>query len=140
MAGRTYRYFKGTPQFAFGYGLSYTKFNYGQAKLDKAEIGFGETATITIPVTNVGKRDGQEVVQVYLRRVGDTEGPSKALRGFSRVDIAKGTTAQVEIPLTYSSFEWFDTTTNTMRPIPGEYELLYGGSSDTLTPLTITVK
>jgi beta-glucosidase len=42
--------------------------------------------------------------------------------------------------LTYSSFEWFDTTTNTMRPIPGEYELLYGGSSDTLTPLTITVK
>lgn len=140
MAGRTYRYFKGTPQFAFGYGLSYTKFNYGQATLDKSEIGFGETATITIPVSNVGKRDGEEVVQVYLRRVGDTEGPAKALRGFSRVNIAKGETAKVEIPMAYSNFEWFDTTTNTMRSIPGEYQLLYGGSSDALNAVTISVK
>jgi beta-glucosidase len=140
MAGRTYRYFKGTPQFAFGYGLSYTKFNYGQATLDKSEIGFGETATITIPVSNVGKRDGEEVVQVYLRRVGDTEGPAKALRGFSRVNIAKGETAKVEIPMAYSNFEWFDTTTNTMRSIPGEYQLLYGGSSDALNAVTISIK
>jgi beta-glucosidase len=140
MAGRTYRYFKGQPQFAFGYGLSYTKFKYGQASLDKSEIGFGETVTMTIPVSNIGKRDGEEVVQVYLRRVGDTEGPSKTLRGYSRVNIAKGGTAQVEIPLDYHSFDWFDTTTNTMRPIPGSYELLYGGASDNLTPITITVK
>lgn len=66
MTGRTYRYFKGDPLFPFGYGLSYTTFNYDNIKLDQT-IKVGETAKMVIPVTNAGNRDGEEVVQVYLK-------------------------------------------------------------------------
>lgn len=142
MTGRTYRYMKESPLFPFGYGLSYTTFQYGDATLSAAAIGYGDKVTLNIPVSNIGKRDGEEVVQVYVRRPGDKEGPSHALRAFRRVAIAKGQTSQVEIPLMKEDFEWFDTNTNTMRPIEGEYELLYGGSSDmnNLKSVAITVQ
>ena len=142
MKGRTYRYMTEAPLFPFGYGLSYTTFQYGNAALSAPTIGYGEKVTLTIPVSNIGKKDGEEVVQVYVRRPGDTEGPSHALRAFKRVAIAKGQVSQVEIPLLKEDFEWFDTNTNTMRPIEGEYELLYGGSSDMnhLKSVNITIK
>lgn len=142
MKGRTYRYMTEAPLFPFGYGLSYTTFQYGNAALSAPTIGYGEKVTLTIPVSNIGKKDGEEVVQVYVRRPGDTEAPSHALRAFKRVAIAKGQASQVEIPLLKEDFEWFDTNTNTMRPIEGEYELLYGGSSDLnhLKSVSITVK
>lgn len=142
MKGRTYRYMTEAPLFPFGYGLSYTTFQYANAALSATTIGYGEKVTLTIPVSNIGKKDGEEVVQVYVRRPGDTEGPSHALRAFKRVAIAKGQASQVEIPLLKEDFEWFDTNTNTMRPIEGEYELLYGGSSDMnhLKSVSITIK
>lgn len=86
MTGRTYRYFKGDPLFPFGYGLSYTTFNYGNIKLEQT-IKVGETAKIIVPVTNTGNRDGEEVVQVYLKKQEDAEGPVKTLRAFKRVQI-----------------------------------------------------
>lgn len=142
MTGRTYRYMKESPLFPFGYGLSYTTFQYGDATLSASTIGYDDKVTLNIPVSNVGKKDGEEVVQVYVRRSGDAEGPSHALRAFKRIAIGKGQTNQVEIPLMKEDFEWFDTNTNTMRPIEGEYELLYGSSSDmnNLKSVTITVK
>ena len=84
----------------------------------------------TIPVSNVGQRDGEEVVQVYLGRPGDKEGPRYTLRAFKRVHIPAGKTESVAIPLTGVNFEWFDVESNTMRPLEGTYELLYGGTSD----------
>ncbi|HPB04035.1 MAG TPA: fibronectin type III-like domain-contianing protein, partial [Bacteroidaceae bacterium] len=84
--------------------------------------------------------DGQEVVQVYLRRPGDKEGPSHALRAFKRVEIAKGQTVPVEFELTPESFEWFDTDHDQMLLIPGKYELLYGSSSDMDQLKKISVK
>lgn len=142
LKGRTYRYFKGTPLFHFGHGLSYTNFEYGNARLSAPSIKAGETLTVTIPVSNIGARDGEEVVQVYLRRPGDKEGPSHALRGFKRVAIAKGNTTDVEIALSPEDFEWFDTETNTMRQLEGEYEILYGGTSDVnkLKKTSITIE
>ena len=106
MKGRTYRYFKGEPLFAFGYGLSYTDFEYGKAKLSARKLKKDTPLKITVPVKNAGKADGEEVVQIYLRRPNDSEGPLKALRGFKRVNIAKGKTANVEIELRYKDFEW----------------------------------
>lgn len=130
MKGRTYRYMQQEPLFPFGHGLSYTTFAYGEAQLDTDTIRNGETVTLTIPVSNAGQRDGDEIVQVYLKCPADKEGPRYTLRAFKRVHVQAGETKKVTIPLTYESFEWFDTATNTMRPLAGAYELLYGGSSE----------
>lgn len=130
MKGRTYRYMTEAPLFPFGYGLSYTTFAYGDAQLSSNEVKKGTPLSLVIPVSNTGKYDGEEVVQVYLRRPGDSEGPVQALRAFKRIPVKKGETQQVTIELDDESFEWFDPQTNTMRPLAGEYEVLYGGTSD----------
>ena len=121
MKGRTYRYFN-DPLFAFGYGLSYTNFEIGEAKMQGKE-------SITIPVTNVGNCAGTETVQVYIRNLSDAEGPLKSLRAFQRVDVKKGETVNVTLKLDEKSFEFWDPETNTMRTKPGKYEILYGNSS-----------
>ena len=139
MKGRTYRYFKGEPLFPFGYGLSYTTFKYGDASLSSAEIKAGDGCTLTVPVTNTGDRDGDEVVQVYLRRPADKEGPAKTLRDFRRVTLKKGETKEVTFSLNGDTFNWFDTGSNTVRPLEGEYEILYGGTSDTKALKTIRI-
>ena len=122
MKGRTYRYFEGTPLFPFGHGLSYTTFVYG-----KAEVKDG---CLLVPVTNTGRMDGDEVVQLYLNRPDDAGGPRKTLRAFKRVHIPAGATRTVSLPLTEETFNWWDTATNTVHPLKGSYKLLYGGSSD----------
>lgn len=129
MKGRTYRYMTEEPLFPFGYGLSYTCFSYGKAKLNQSKLHKGEKAILTIPVRNIGQQDGTEVVQVYISRPDDKEGPQKTLRAFQRVNIAKGKKQNVNIELPYDSFEWFDSTTNTMHPINGTYKIYYGSSS-----------
>lgn len=129
MKGRTYRYMTEKPLYPFGYGLSYSTFKYGKAKLRKD----GDKVYVTVKVKNKSKIDGQEVVQLYVSRPGDTEGPSHALRAFRRVSIPKGKTVKVEFELTPESFEWFDTNHNLMTTMPGQYEILYGNSSDLST-------
>ena len=130
MKGRTYRYLTDEALFPFGHGLSYTTFAYGQASISARNFTAEEGCTLTIPVSNTGERDGEEVVQVYLRRPDDPAGPVRTLRAFRRIAIQKGKTSQVSFHLDARSFEWFDTASNTMRPLKGEYEILYGGTSD----------
>ena len=83
MTGRTYRYMTQEPLFPFGHGLSYTSFCYGAVVLGSDNIKSGEKLRLNVPVTNTGKCDGEEVVQVYLKKNDDVEGPSKALRAFT---------------------------------------------------------
>jgi beta-glucosidase len=121
MRDRTYRYFKGEPLYPFGYGLSYTSFNISNPTY---------TANgITCTVKNTGKRQGTETIQVYIRRTADTEGPLKALRAYQRVTLRPGESREVTITLPRERFENWDATTNTMRVVPGEYELMVGTSS-----------
>ncbi len=129
MAGRTYRYFKGDPLFAFGYGLSYTTFKYGDMQLAASSIAVGETAKVIVPVTNTGSRDGEEVVQLYLKKQGDEEGPIKALRAFKHVKIPAGETVNVELELTPKQLEWWDTETNSMRTQQAVFDVMVGCSS-----------
>lgn len=129
MKNRTYRYFKENPLYAFGYGLSYTTFIVGDASINKSSLKYGDTLELNIPVSNTGKYDGEETIQLYLHKKGDAEGPIKTLRNFKKVFIPKETTKNITLPLPYNAFEWFDTNTNTMRPISGMYEILYGTSS-----------
>jgi len=130
MKGRTYR-FMSEALFPFGYGLSYTTFSIGNAKLNKTAMKAGESVELTIPVSNTGKHDGTEIVQVYVRRMNDTNGPLKTLRGFKRIDVAAGKTAQAVVTLSPASFEFFDRWGGKMIVAAGEYEVLYGNSSDT---------
>jgi beta-glucosidase len=124
MKGRTYRYFN-DPLFAFGYGLSYTTFEIGDAAIDGKDGNY----QVTIPVSNTGQKDGTEIVQLYIRDLADKEGPLKSLRGFQRVDVKAGQTAKATITLDKKSFEFWDASTNTMRTKSGQYEILYGSSS-----------
>ena len=128
MAGHTYRFFNGEPLFPFGYGLSYTTFKYGKIQL-KSSAQTGETVKITIPVTNTGSRNGEEVVQVYLKKQGEADGPVKTLRAFKRVYIPAGKTVKVELELTPKQLEWWDSATNTMRTMPNTFDVMVGGSS-----------
>ena len=121
MKGRTYRYFDGDPLFPFGYGLSYTTFEYGQARIGKGRL--------EIPVTNTGECDADEVVQLYVRRPADADGPLKTLRGFRRVSIPAGKTVTVAFPLSAETFLSWSPEAGDMVPAKGDWELLYGGSS-----------
>ncbi len=121
MSNRTYRYFKGQPLFPFGYGLSYTSFLMGKPKFKNGKI--------TVKVTNTGNVDGTEIVQVYMKNLADVNGPLKSLRGYSRVDLKAGETKMVSIPFERALFEGWDEGTNTMRVVPGKYELMVGSSS-----------
>lgn len=123
MANRTYRYFKGAPLFPFGYGLSYTTFKIGTPAYDAA------SGKITVKVSNTGKRSGVEIVQAYMRNTTDTAGPLKSLRGFARVSLNAGETKTVEIDFPRKSFEGWDVETNTMRVVPGRYDIMVGTSS-----------
>lgn len=131
MRERTYRYMSAEPLFQFGYGLSYTTFYIGDARISEKEIGKGESVELTIPVSNVGKRNGTEIVQVYVRKVNDPNGPLKTLRGFKRTDVAAGKTENAVINLPSSAFEFYNEKELTMTVTPGEYELWYGSSSST---------
>ena len=138
MNGRTYRYFQGEPLFPFGHGLSYTTFTYGDVQLP-ASAKDDETIKICVPVTNSGKMDGDETVQVYIKKQSDTEGPIKALRAFKRVHIPAGQTIQVELELTPKQLEWWDAETNTMRTQAGKFDIMIGGNSVDLQKQTITL-
>lgn len=142
MAGRTYRYMQDTPLFPFGYGLSYTTFSYDKVVLDKSEVTAGQTLKLTVPVTNTGKRDGEEVVQVYLKKQGDAEGPVKTLRAFKRVFIPAGQTTNIEFDLKDKELEWWDEQTNTVRVCSGTYDIMVGGSSEdeSLQQTLVTIK
>ena len=121
MTGRTYRYFKGQPLFPFGFGLSYTTFSTSKPVYKNGKV--------QVKVSNTGSRQGLETVQVYIRRVADTAGPFKTLRAYQQVLLAPGETKTISIALPRKSLEGWDAATNTMRVVPGKYEVMVGHSS-----------
>lgn len=130
MTGRTYRFMKERPLFPFGYGLSYTTFTYGAATFSKQTVDSEDNLSLVVPVSNTGSRDGEEVVQVYLSKVGDEAGPVKTLRAFKRVSVPAGKTVNVHITLSKKDLEWWNEGTHSIQFCPGEYQVWIGGSSD----------
>ncbi|MCI6559610.1 MAG: glycoside hydrolase family 3 C-terminal domain-containing protein [Prevotella sp.] len=134
MAGRTYRYMKEQPLFCFGYGLSYTTFEFGTPKYN------AKKGVVTVEVTNTGKRDGDEVVQVYIKRIADTEGPNKTLKAFKRVSLKAGEKKVISIDFKRGNFEGWDPEHNVMRVVAGKYQMMVGNSSRDCDLKTIEVK
>jgi len=134
MKNRTYRYFTGEPLFPFGYGLSYTTFQYGRPAYRNGKV--------SVSVKNTGVREGLETVQVYVRRPADKEGPLKTLRAYRQVQLKPGEQQTVTIALPRSAFEGWDAQTNTMRVVPGQYEVMVGSSSadNNLKKIKATIK
>lgn len=126
MSNRTYRYFRGEPLYPFGYGLSYTTFQYKKGKAVWQKDG---SVRLSFRLKNTGKRAGTEIAQVYIRRAEDVNGPVKTLRDFRRVTLQPGETQTVSFVMQPDQFETFDEAAHTMRVMPGKYTLMYGGSS-----------
>ena len=121
MKNRTYRYYTGEALFPFGFGLSYTQFEIGKPVYSKNQV--------RVKVKNVGSCQGLETVQVYIRSLADKEGPLKSLRAYQQVSLIPGESKTLTIDLPRNSFEGWDVKTNTMRVVPGKYEVMVGNSS-----------
>ena len=121
MKNRTYRYYTGEALFPFGYGLSYTTFDISKPVY--------KNNNVQVSVKNTGSSTGSETVQVYIRNLADKEGPLKTLRAYQQVTLTPGQSKTISIPLPRKSFELWDAKTNTMRVVPGSYEIMVGSSS-----------
>ena len=134
MKNRTYRYFTGKPQYAFGYGLSYTTFQVGKGTISRKSAKASQKgkplAQVTVPVTNTGKREGTETVQVYVKRLGDPGAPIKALKGFQKLSLKPGETRKAVITLDSEAFEYYDEMQDELAVKTGNYQILYGTSSE----------
>ncbi|MEO0530247.1 MAG: glycoside hydrolase family 3 N-terminal domain-containing protein [Planctomycetota bacterium] len=138
-ARRGYLFGSTDPLFPFGHGLSYTTFEVGVPELDSPTASCGESVRVRVPVRNVGTRDGEEVVQVYLRdRVASVTRPVKQLVAFQRVAVAAGETRTVELTLPPSSFALYD---RELRHViePGEFDVLVGPDLTHLRATTLRI-
>ena len=134
----TYSYYHGyrrldheniKPSYAFGHGLTYTTFTYGEPTVAKTEEGY----TVTVPVTNDGDRTGTEIVQTYVSVIGSkVERHEKELKGFERVTIAPNETANVTMKIPYDELKYYDVTENKFVLEDAEYHFLVGPASDKL--------
>ena len=129
MKNRTYRYFTGQPQYAFGYGLSYSTFQVGKAKISAKQMKKNGKVTVSVPVTNTGKREGTETVQVYVKRLNDAGAPIKALKGFQKLSLKAGETKTATITLDGEAFEYYDEKIDELSTMAGSYKILCGTSS-----------
>lgn len=126
MANRTYRYFKGAPLYPFGYGLSYTRFNYSSVRVDREQIDADGAVTIAADVTNTGSMPGDEVVQLYLTHDGVQGAALKELHGFQRIHLNRGEMKTVTFTLHDRDLSVVDET-GKRRIVPGKVQAWVGG-------------
>ena len=136
---RGYLFDENTPLYPFGYGLSYTTFEFGDPVLSASTIAPGEGVTVRVPVTNTGDRAGDEVVQVYLRdEISSVTRPVKELAGFQRITLQPGETQMVDIPIEPRSLMMWNR--EMQREIePGTFRIMVGPNSVDLKDVTLTV-
>jgi len=140
--GRTYMYFKGEPLYPFGYGLSYTTFSYANLRTSATSLVRDGQVVVAVDVTNKGKRDGDEVVQLYVKHLGSkVERPQKALCGFARIHLGRGETKTVGIPLKAQTFAYWNEAKNGFEVEEEPIRILVGSSSaDVKLERTIEVR
>ncbi len=128
--GRTYQYFKHKPLFAFGYGLSYTTFAYSALSTSAASVAAGGAISVGVDLENTGSRDGEEVVELYVRHIGSKVArPLEELEGFRRVALRAGEKAHVELPLRARDLGYWDVERSGFVVEPDQIELRVGRSA-----------
>lgn len=126
MEGHTYRYFYGKPLYPFGYGLSYTRFTYSTLRVTKS-VQPQENVSVSVHVTNSGRRQGDEVVQLYVTDLkASVPVAIRSLEGFKRITLGPGESQDVEFTLTPRQFSLIDANDNRVVE-PGEFEIAVGG-------------
>jgi beta-glucosidase len=134
MNGRTYRYFKGTPLYPFGYGLSYTTFSYSGLTLPKNPINAGDPLVAEVTVTNAGNREGDEVAQVYLSFPNVAGAPMRALRAFKRIHLKPGEAQKLRFELNERDLSMVSEAGDSIIA-EGQYSVsIGGGQPDTGAP------
>lgn len=129
-----------TPVYAFGYGLSYTQFTYGDVRLSAGEMTPEGSITATVRLTNTGKREGTEVVQLYIRDlVGSTTRPVQELKGFQRVTLKAGESRDVQFTIDASLLKFYNYDLEYVCE-PGEFEVMIGGASNAVQKASFTLK
>lgn len=120
------------PLFPFGYGLSYTTFEYSNMKLSSSKINFNDKLKVSIDVTNTGNYDGKEVVQLYIRDlVGSVTRPVKELKGFQKIELKKGEKQTIGFEISQEDLKFYNSDLKFVAE-PGEFEVFVGGNSDTV--------
>lgn len=131
MRGRTYRYFEGKAAYPFGFGLSYTRFDYRWGEQpERKEYAAGDTIAFSVEVANTGGRDGDEVVQAYIGFPGGAGGLRSELKAFRRVAVKQGAVERVALAIPASELEKWDAGARAWRLRPGSYTLRVGRSSE----------
>jgi beta-glucosidase len=139
MEGRTYRYFRGEPLFPFGYGLSYTTFQFDNLHIDRSQMKVGDKVAVSVDVTNTGDRAGDQVVQLYIRhRAASAPRPIKELKGFKRITLQPGERKTVTFTLYVNQLGSYEGETGYALQ-PGTVEVLLGDSSQHL-PLSAALE
>ncbi len=128
-----------TPLFAFGYGLSYTTFEYGKPELSKSEIHNHESVNVSVVVKNTGNFTGDEIVQLYIHdKVSSVTRPIMELKDFARISLNPGESRKVEFTITPDKLQFYNAEMKRVVE-PGEFEVLIGPSSDKLTGIMFSV-
>lgn len=125
----TYMYHDKTPLYPFGFGISYTTYNYSNLKVSKQSLAAGEEITVSADITNTGKHAGAEIVQLYVHVNSSIERPIKQLVGFARVELEAGETKTVSIPVKHEQLSYYNETTHTFDVEQGAVDILVGASS-----------
>jgi beta-glucosidase len=129
--GRTYMYFKGEPLYPFGYGLSYTTFNYSGLNVSSGNLKTDGEITVSIDVKNTGNCTGDEVVQLYVKHLNSAvDRPIKELRGFKRITLLPNETKTVQIPLKAESLAYWDVNKHSFTVEEDKVQVMVGASSE----------
>ena len=138
--GRRYWDETSTPLFPFGHGLSYSRFEYRDLTVDRNQIHPGQTAIVSVTVTNTGQRSGDEVVQLYIhQRHGSASRPVRELKGFQRVTLAAGESRTLEFPLGPGQLRYWNAATRDWVIDTSTIDVFSGGDSTAELTTSFTI-